>query len=163
MRVRRTLSRGRRAHKGPGSKDQDRERRLELLIRRLPPRFQCATRWLRQPAMRWLRISVGFLLVAAEPFGISPILGLWMLSLGLVLLSDVATPLRRVSGSVLPWIERRYSRRALGGHRMASGQDITAALAKGQSQCAPQQVRSRATSATDRWRSAQYGTTPIAL
>ena len=43
---------------GGSGRDQnhDRERRLELLIRRLPQRLQDPVRWLRQPRARSLRI-----------------------------------------------------------------------------------------------------------
>ena len=34
----------------------DRERRVELLIQRLPAAFQPRIRWLRQPSVRWVRI-----------------------------------------------------------------------------------------------------------
>jgi hypothetical protein len=34
------------------SPDQERERRLELLVRRLPFRIQSAVRWLRRPDAR---------------------------------------------------------------------------------------------------------------
>ena len=48
--------------RGPGQDQKDdRERRLELLIRRLPRRLRDAVRWLRQPAARRLRMPVGLL------------------------------------------------------------------------------------------------------
>jgi hypothetical protein len=171
MRVRRTVSRRRRAHNGPVSKEQYRERRLELLIRYLPPRFQFATRWLRRPAVRWLRISAGSLLIVASRFGLL-IQTLWRLPLGLVLLSDDVTPLRRFSDCILAWTKQRHpswmgcaktpacekgmlSTRALGGHpRMTRGRNITAVTAKGHLQYGAQRLRSRGTSDTYRWRSA---------
>jgi hypothetical protein len=94
--------------RGPG-RDQkdDRERRLELLIRRLPRRLGDAVRWLRQPAARWLRMPAGLLLIVGGVFSILPVLGLWMLPLGLVLLAEDVPPLRRGTDAVLIWIERR--------------------------------------------------------
>jgi hypothetical protein len=65
---------------GQDQKD-DRERRLELLIRRLPRRLRDAVRWLRQPAARW-RLPVDLLLIVGGVFSILPVLGLWMLPLG---------------------------------------------------------------------------------
>jgi hypothetical protein len=85
----------------------DRERRLELLIRRLPQRLHAPICWLRQPRARWLRIPAGLLLIVGGVFSILPILGLWMLPLGLVLLAEDLPPLRRGTDSVLAWIERR--------------------------------------------------------
>jgi hypothetical protein len=95
------------ARSKPADRDQDRERRLELLIRRLPRRLQAVVRWLRRPAARWVRIPAGLLLIVASLFSILPILGLWMLPLGLVLLAEDVPPVRRATDRVLAWIERR--------------------------------------------------------
>jgi hypothetical protein len=92
---------------GPAGKDQDRERRLELLVRRLPQRLQTTVRWLRRPAARWVRIPAGLLLIVASLFSILPILGLWMLPLGVVLLAEDVPSLRRATDRILAWIERR--------------------------------------------------------
>jgi hypothetical protein len=88
-------------------RDLDRERRLNLLIRRLPPRFQHTIRWLRRPSARWVRIPAGLLLLAGGVLAILPLLGLWMLPLGLVLLAEDIPPLRRGTDTALAWIERR--------------------------------------------------------
>ena len=90
------------------SPDQERERRLELLVRRLPFRIQSAVRWLRRPDARRVRIPAGLLLMVASLLSILPIFGLWMLPLGLVLLAEDVPPLRRATGRVLAWIERRH-------------------------------------------------------
>jgi hypothetical protein len=95
------------AYSEPANRDQDRERRLELLVRRLPQRLQAVVRWLRRPAARWVRIPAGLLLIVASLFSILPILGLWMLPLGLVLLAEDVPPVRRATDRVLAWIERR--------------------------------------------------------
>jgi hypothetical protein len=88
--------------RGPGQDQKDdRERRLELLIRRLPRRLRDAVRWLRQPAARWLRLPVGLLLIVGGVFSILPVLGLWML------LAEDFPPVRRATDAVLIWIERR--------------------------------------------------------
>jgi hypothetical protein len=93
---------------GPGrDQNYDRERRLELLIGRLPHRLRGPVRWLRQPAARWLRIPAGLLLIVGGIFSILPILGLWMLPLGLVLLAEDLSSVRRGTDTVLAWIERR--------------------------------------------------------
>jgi hypothetical protein len=92
---------------GEGDQDHDRERRLELLVRRLPPGLQDMVRRLRQPSARWLRIPAGVLLILGGIFSILPILGLWMLPLGAVLLAEDVPPLRRGTDRILAWIERR--------------------------------------------------------
>ena len=96
-----------RATKRADEPAQDRERRLELLIQRLPPRVQAMVRRLRQPSARWLRIPAGLLLMLGGIFAILPILGLWMLPLGLVLLAEDVPPLRRATDRALAWIEHR--------------------------------------------------------
>lgn len=90
------------------SDEDEHKRRLDLLVRRLPRRLRKAVRWLLQPSARWLRIPAGLLLIIGGFLSILPILGLWMLPLGLVLLSEDVPPLRRATGRVLAWIERRH-------------------------------------------------------
>jgi hypothetical protein len=113
---------------GPANGDQDRERRLELLVRRLPERLQTVVRWLRWPAARWVRIPAGLLLIVASLFSILPILGLWMLPLGLVLLAEDVPPVRRATGRVLAWIERRR-RRWMGLPQASHRQSISSVAA----------------------------------
>lgn len=86
--------------------DEARERRLDLLVRRLPRSMQRAIRWLRRPRMRWLRIPAGVLLIVGGLFSILPVLGLWMLPLGLVLLAEDLPPLRCATGRLLAWVEQ---------------------------------------------------------
>ncbi|MEJ0020860.1 MAG: hypothetical protein WDN25_30775 [Acetobacteraceae bacterium] len=87
--------------------DADRERRIELLIRRLPQGFQWRVRWLRQPQSRWARIGAAVLLMLGGLLWFLPILGLWMLPLGLLLLAEDVKPLRRLTDRMLAWIENR--------------------------------------------------------
>jgi hypothetical protein len=93
---------------GRGTADQERERRMQLLIRRLPPRLQSMVHWFRKPSSRWARIPAGIILIIGSLFSILPIFGLWMLPLGLLLIADDVMPLRRFTGRVLAWIERRH-------------------------------------------------------
>jgi hypothetical protein len=86
---------------------QQRERRLEQLIDRLPKRVQGRVRWLRRPSSRWIRIPAGILLIVGGLLSILPILGLWMLPLGLMLLAEDVPFLRRAGDRLLDWIERR--------------------------------------------------------
>ena len=91
----------------PPTAEQDHERRLQLLIRRLPQRLQNAISWLRRPGARWVRIPTGLLLVLAGLLAVLPVFALWMLPLGLVLLAEDVKPVRRATGRVLAWIEHR--------------------------------------------------------
>jgi hypothetical protein len=84
-----------------------RERLIGRLIDRLPRRIQRSVRWLRRPSSRWVRIPAGLLLIFGRLLSILPILGLWMLPVGLVLLAEDVPALRRWQDRVLDWIERR--------------------------------------------------------
>lgn len=93
-------------HDSRPGRERARERRLELLIGRLPRRMQKVFRSLRQPGMWWVRIPTGILLIVGGVLSILPVLGLWMLPLGVVLLAEDVPPLRRATGRLLAWIER---------------------------------------------------------
>lgn len=90
------------------STGRQREQRLERLINRLPPRLQRVVRWLRRPSSRWVRVPAGVLLICGGLLSILPLLGIWMLPLGMVLLAEDIAPLQRARDRLLDWIERRY-------------------------------------------------------
>jgi hypothetical protein len=73
----------------------------------LPARLQQTVRWLRRPSSRWARIPAGALFTLGGVFSILPVLGLWMLPVGLVLLAEDIPGLRRMTDRALDWIERR--------------------------------------------------------
>ena len=94
----------------PASPDHaaaEHERRVELLIRLLPPKMQRGVRWLREPSRRWFRMAAAVLLLIGGLLWFLPVLGLWMLPLGLLLLAEDVKPVRHATGRVLAWIERR--------------------------------------------------------
>jgi len=82
--------------------------RLDALIDRLPKRLRDSVRALRQPSGRWLRIPAGLLLMAGGVLAFLPILGLWMLPIGLALLADDVPPLRSWRARMLDWVARRH-------------------------------------------------------
>lgn len=84
-----------------------REWRIGRLVAHLPRRMQRSVRWLRRPSSRWARIPVGGLFCVGGAFSILPVLGLWMLPVGLVLLAEDVPPLRRMTDRALDWIEQR--------------------------------------------------------
>jgi len=87
--------------------------RMERLLPAFAGRFLA---WLRKPSSRWVRIPVGVILSVAALFSFLPVLGLWMLPLGLLLLAQDIPALRRWTVRALAWSERRWiiSRRRLG-------------------------------------------------
>jgi hypothetical protein len=65
---------------------------------------------LRRTKNHWLRKSVGVLLVLGGLFGFLPVLGFWMVPLGLALLA-VDWPLaRRANRRLIVWWGRRFGR-----------------------------------------------------
>ncbi len=82
--------------------------RIERLIDRLPWRFRSPIRRLRRPSSFWIRMPAGALLTCGGLLGFLPILGFWMLPLGLILLAEDVPPLRSARAWALDWIERRY-------------------------------------------------------
>jgi hypothetical protein len=96
---------------------QHRPDRLHHLLNRLPERIRRATHWLLAPNARWARIPAGLLLILGGIFSFLPILGIWMLPLGLILLAEDVAFLRRWREKTLDWMERHrphwiYGRRS---------------------------------------------------
>lgn len=92
-------------------KDIDRlNRHLDRFERRLPRWIATPLRWLRAPSSRWVRIPVGVLLIVAGFFSFLPLLGLWMLPLGVLLLAQDLPFLRRPTRWSLILLERRWLR-----------------------------------------------------
>ncbi|MGY8709338.1 hypothetical protein RAD16_26645 [Bradyrhizobium sp. 18BD] len=81
--------------------------RLDKLVHRLPPRLGGTVSYLLKPSSRWVRIPSGALLVVGGVFSFLPVLGIWMLPLGLALLAEDVPALRSSRSKVFDWIERR--------------------------------------------------------
>lgn len=81
--------------------------RLDALVHRLPPRLAAIVDYLLQPSSRWVRIPSGALLVVGGVLSFLPVLGIWMLPLGLALLAEDVPALRTSRSKVFDWIERR--------------------------------------------------------
>jgi hypothetical protein len=83
---------------------------LDRLERALPARLHRVLLWLRAPGAAWLRIPLGLMLVVGGLLSVLPVLGLWMLPLGLLLLAQDLPFLRRPVRRGLIWAERRWIR-----------------------------------------------------
>ncbi|MBB2202486.1 hypothetical protein [Gluconacetobacter tumulisoli] len=88
----------------------ERERRIGLLLARAPHRLRRTVNWLRVPSRRRWRLLSGGLLILGGFLSILPLLGIWMLPLGLVLLSDDFAILRRRVDRILAYIEQSHPR-----------------------------------------------------
>jgi hypothetical protein len=79
---------------------------------RLPARPARFVAWLRKPSSRYVRIPLAIFLILGGVFSFLPVLGLWMLPLGLLLFAQDVRLLQKPTAQLLGWIERRCSERA---------------------------------------------------
>lgn len=88
------------------------KRRLDRLMARFAATLQRATglRWLRPPSSPIARACVALLLIAGGTVGFLPILGYWMIPLGVLLLAQDVPMLRRPVTSLMLRTERRWRR-----------------------------------------------------
>jgi hypothetical protein len=78
---------------------------------KLSPRPARFVRWLRRPSSRLVRIPLAVLLVVGGVFSFLPVLGLWMLPLGLLLIAQDVPFLQKPLAAMLGWIERKWIER----------------------------------------------------
>lgn len=81
-------------------------RRLEEEV---PSQVARVLRRLRHPDARWIRIPAGVLLILGGVFSILPLLGIWMLPLGLLLIAYDVAVLREPVGRLTLWGLRQWS------------------------------------------------------
>jgi len=81
---------------------------MDRMIDRLPGHLARAVRWLRRPQSRIPRLFAGAAFVIGGCLAILPIFGLWMLPLGLILLSQDIPFLERWCEGILDRIELRH-------------------------------------------------------
>jgi hypothetical protein len=75
---------------------------------RLPVWIAKKSRALREPQAKLVRIPTAGLLIVGGVFSFLPVLGLWMLPLGLLLLAVDLPSLQPPMSRMLLWIERRW-------------------------------------------------------
>jgi hypothetical protein len=78
---------------------------------KLPRRPAQFVVWLRKPSSRLVRIPVAGLLVVGGTLSFLPVLGLWMLPLGLVLFAQDVPVLQKPTARTLGWVERKWIER----------------------------------------------------
>ena len=97
------------------------DRRLHRAERLLPGMLGEWLAHLRHPSASWLRVPLGVLLILGGLLGFLPVLGFWMLPLGLLLLSLDVALLRRPTAKVIVAGERRWRRFQRGRRRNGNG------------------------------------------
>jgi len=93
-------------------RDDEFEQRYQRLEQALPGPFGRFLGWVRKPASGWVRIPLGIVLILGGVLSFLPILGVWMLPLGVLLLAQDLPFLRRPTGRALDALERWWQRRA---------------------------------------------------
>jgi len=78
---------------------------------RLSPRLARFVGWLRRPSSRLVRIPLAILLILGGIFSFLPVLGLWMLPLGLLLFAQDVPILQKPMARMLGWVERKWIER----------------------------------------------------
>jgi len=84
-------------------------RQFERWEGKLPGPIGRTIRWLREPSLRWVRLPAGILLIFCGFLGFLPVLGVWMVPFGVLLLAQDLPFLRRPTARMLIWLERRWT------------------------------------------------------
>lgn len=63
----------------------------------------------RQPALIWVRIPIALVLILAGFVGFLPVLGFWMLPLGVILVAQDVPFIRPPLARLIAWIETKWS------------------------------------------------------
>jgi hypothetical protein len=87
------------------------DRHLAWFENKLPARAAAFVKWVRKPSSRLVRIPLAILLVLGGIFSFLPVLGLWMLPLGLILIAQDIPILQKPIARMLGWIERKWLER----------------------------------------------------
>ena len=89
--------------------------RLQRLPDALPGKVAHGYSWLIEPGRHWVRWPVALLFIAGGLLWFLPVLGLWMLPLGLILIGKDIPPVHRATlgmlGTVQGWWDRWRSRK----------------------------------------------------
>ena len=83
------------------------DRHFAWFEKKLPPRPAKFVGWVRKPSSIYARVPLAILLTAGGIFSFLPVLGIWMLPLGLALLAEDVPALRASRSKVLDWVERK--------------------------------------------------------
>lgn len=86
------------------------EAAFDELEREVPRSVAGAVRWLRRPQARLVRLPLGLLCIVGSFLWFLPVLGLWFLPLGLLLIAQDVQFLRRPVGRMTLYLLDRWKR-----------------------------------------------------
>jgi hypothetical protein len=87
------------------------DRHFAWFQKKLPPGPSRFVAWLRKPSSIYARIPLAILLIVGGFLSFLPVLGLWMLPLGLLLFAQDVPWLQKPMALGLGWIERKWLER----------------------------------------------------
>src|SRR5829696_9217152 len=82
-------------------------RYFEMIDRRVPISVSRFIRWLRVPSSFAVRLAIAVLLILGGIFSFLPVLGIWMLPLGLLLIAQDVPFLQKPLVGAFAWVERK--------------------------------------------------------
>ena len=83
-------------------------RYFEMIDQRVPVRVSQSIRWLRKPSSFGVRLVVAMLLILGGVLSFLPILGVWMLPLGLLLIAQDVPLLVEPLLKTFVWVEAKW-------------------------------------------------------
>jgi hypothetical protein len=83
-------------------------RYFEMINPRVPISVSQSIRWLRKPSSFAVRLVVALLLILGLIFSFLPVLGLWMLPLGLLFIAQDVPLLQKPLVGALGWVEAKW-------------------------------------------------------
>ncbi len=81
---------------------------FDEIERHAPPRLRRVISKMRQPQARWIRLPLGVLCILGSFLWFLPVLGLWFLPLGLLLVAQDVRFLRRPVGNMTLYLLARW-------------------------------------------------------
>jgi hypothetical protein len=81
---------------------------LRKFEKRMPRKLAGFLHWLRQPQRFWVRIPFAIFFILFGLVGFLPLVGFWMIPVGLLLLAEDVPALAHPVARVLAWIDRKW-------------------------------------------------------
>lgn len=99
-------------------------RYFEMIDRRVPISVARFIRWLRKPSSFLVRSIVALLLILGGIFSFLPILGIWMLPVGLLFIAQDVPFLQKPLLSALAWAEAKWKWMKVNWRNRSSGRPV---------------------------------------
>ena len=89
--------------------DTELNRHFKMIDRRVRISVSKFIRWPRMPSSFVVRLVIGLLLILGGVFSFLPVLGVWMLPLGLLLIAQDVPFLQKPLVAAIAWVEKSSS------------------------------------------------------